>query len=148
MAEITLQISPTEDAKDLPTPKYATEHAAGMDLYANISITIAPGEIAAVPLGFRVAVPPGYEAQIRARSGLSLKHGITMINGVGTIDADYRGEVCALVVNLGKAPYEISRADRIAQMVINRIERPALKISAALPPTERGEGGFGHTGDK
>lgn len=129
-------------------PEYQTEHSAGMDLHACIDepITLGPLERAMVPTGIAIEIPSGYEAQIRARSGLSIKHGVTMVNGIGTIDADYRGEVCALVINLGSETFVIEPNMRIAQMVVCKYERVAWQNVAGLGETERGEGGMGSTG--
>ena len=125
-----------------------TEHAAGFDLHAAVDqpMTIDPGNIALIPCGFSMALPPGYEAQIRPRSGLATKHGVTMINAPGTIDADYRGEVHVAAINLGKHPFVITRAMRIAQMVIARLPEVEIAEVPTLDETPRGTGGFGHTG--
>ncbi len=135
---------------DLPLPDYQTEHAAGMDLHAAVPsdspLTLAPGAFALVPCGFAMAVPVGYEAQVRPRSGLAAKHGVTMVNGPGTIDADYRGEVKVPLINLGPQPFTIDRAMRIAQMIIKPVPRTQWVEVDDLPDTARGEGGFGHTG--
>lgn len=138
----------TENAMDLPLPSYMTEGAAGMDVYANVheDTILAAGEIMAVPLGFRMALPSGFEAQMRPRSGLAMKYGITMPNAPGTIDSDYRGEVSILLLNLGKEDFVIRRGDRIGQMIIARYERVDWTIAPSLDNTERGDGGFGHTG--
>lgn len=135
-------------AKDLPLPAYQTELSAGMDLLAAVEedIVLEPGEIRLIPTGLKIAVPDGYEAQIRPRSGLALKHGISMVNCVGTIDADYRGEVGVILINHGKKPFPIARGERIAQMVINPIVQADFNLVENLDDTERGEGGFGHTG--
>jgi dUTP pyrophosphatase len=148
MPENKFLIMQTEDAKDLPLPKYMTPQSAGMDLYANVHepVELAKGEIKAVPAGIKIAFPSDYEAQIRPRSGLALKNGITMINAVGTIDADFRNEIQVLLINLGQSAFRIHRGDRIGQMVINKIERIQWQISDRLDETERGGGGFGHTG--
>lgn len=148
MSEAKFIIMQTEDAKDLPLPRYMTPQSAGMDLYANIheDVEMAKGDIKAIPAGIKISVPSDYEAQIRPRSGLAFKNGITMINSIGTIDADFRGEIQILLINLGKSPFVIKRGDRIAQMIINKIERIQWQISGQLDETERGEGGFGHTG--
>lgn len=130
----------------LPLPAYATEGSAGMDLRADISLLLAPGDRALVPTGLAIAVPPGYEAQVRPRSGLALKHGVTCVNSPGTIDSDYRGEVGAILVNLGREPFAIARGDRVAQLVVAAVARAELLEGVSLPPTGRGEGGFGHTG--
>lgn len=131
-----------------PLPQYATPHSAGMDLRASLEapLTLQPMERRLVPTGLRMALPPGYEAQVRPRSGLALKHGVTVLNSPGTIDADYRGEVGVLLVNLSREPFVIEDGERIAQLVIARHEQPLLVEVEALEETERGEGGFGHTG--
>lgn len=128
-------------------PQYQTTGSAGMDLHARLDgpLTLGPLERVVVPTGIAIALPEGYEAQIRARSGLSSKHGITMVNGVGTIDSDYRGEVGALVINLSKEPFVIEPGMRIAQMIIARYEQAAWEETAVLDGTARGEGGFGST---
>lgn len=143
-----VQIVQEPGAKDLPLPTYATEEAAGMDLHAAVSssLTIEPGKVVLVPTGIRVAVPKGYELQIRPRSGLSLKHGITVLNSPGTVDADYRGPVGVILANLGDQPFIINRGDRIAQAVLSRVERVEWEPVEALDETPRGSGGFGHTG--
>lgn len=135
-------------AGDLPFPHYATEGSAGLDLLAAIDadIEISPGERAAVPCGLAIALPGGFEAQIRPRSGLALHHGVTLLNAPGTIDSDYRGEVKAILINLGREPFRVQRGMKIAQMVIARFERAELVESAELPRSARGEGGFGSTG--
>ena len=129
-------------------PSYQTDHAAGMDLVAAVpdSIEIAAGAIAAVPTGLRIEIPPGYEGQVRPRSGLAARHGIGIPNAPGTIDADYRGEVQVLLVNLGGSPYVVRRGDRIAQLVVAPLVRASLEIVSELTETARGAGGFGHTG--
>lgn len=131
-------------------PAYATELSAGMDLRANIdeSITLNPMERRIIPTGLYIALPPGYEAQVRPRSGLALKHGITVLNSPGTIDADYRGEIGVLLVNLSAEPFVITEGERIAQMVIARHEQGQFEVVEQLDQTERGEGGYGHTGVK
>lgn len=131
-------------------PAYATELSAGMDLRANIdeSITLNPMERRIIPTGLYMALPPGYEAQVRPRSGLALKHGITVLNSPGTIDADYRGEIGVLLVNLSNEPFVITEGERIAQMVIARHEQGQFEVVDELDKTERGEGGYGHTGVK
>lgn len=142
-----LRLNPEADS-DIPLPRYMTEHAAGMDICAAVTapVTIAPGRIALISTGLAVAIPPGFEAQIRPRSGLAVKHGIGLINAPGTIDADYRGEVKIAVINLGDAPHTIQRGDRIAQMVIQRIFQARLVPVNRLEDTERSGGGFGSTG--
>ncbi len=141
-----LKIEQLPNNKSLP--EYKTEGAAGMDLAAAIEepLTLKPLERALIPTGIKIELEHGFEAQIRPRSGLSIKHGITLINCVGTIDEDYRGEVCVPVVNLSNEPYTIMPEERIAQMVIAKVERAEIKVAIALTSTQRGEGGFGSTG--
>lgn len=129
-------------------PQYATALSAGLDLRANLEegITLQPMERRLVPTGLSIALPEGYEAQVRPRSGLALKHGITLLNTPGTIDADYRGEIGVIMVNLSDTPFNISDGDRIAQLVIARYEQAEWEAVEALDSTERGDGGFGHTG--
>ena len=131
-----------------PLPQYATPLSAGLDLRANLDapITLQPMERRLVPTGLRIALPEGYEAQVRPRSGLALKHGITLLNTPGTIDADYRGEIGVIMVNLSTEPFTIADGERIAQLVIARYEQAEWLETNALDETERGEGGFGHTG--
>lgn len=137
-----------DHAKDFELPKYATEHAAGMDLLAAIDaeITLAPSERKLVPTGLSIALPEGFEAQVRPRSGLALKNGITVLNTPGTIDADYRGEICVILVNLSQEKFTITRGMRIAQMVIAEYKKVTLHQLEVLPDTARGSGGFGSTG--
>ncbi|MGE4527117.1 MAG: dUTP diphosphatase [Rhodospirillaceae bacterium] len=135
----------------LPLPKYQTPGAAGVDLLAALAEakTLAPGERALIPTGIAIALPPGYEAQVRPRSGLALKHGVTVLNAPGTIDADYRGEVGVILINLGQEPFTIAPGERIAQMVVAPLSRIVWQsMGAALPETGRGAGGFGSTGAK
>lgn len=129
-------------------PEYETSGSAGMDLKAVLdeTVVLAPGERKLIPTGLYIELPPGYEAQVRARSGLAIKHGITLINCVGTIDSDYRGEIKVPLVNLGSEDFEIKNGERIAQMVIARYEQVRWQITDELSETQRGEGGFGHTG--
>lgn len=129
-------------------PAYETEHAAGMDLVAAIEdeVTLIPGRPAPVPTGIRIEIPPGYEGQVRGRSGLALRHAVGLPNAPGTIDADYRGEVTVILVNWGTEPYTVRRGDRIAQLVIAPVTRARLLPSESLTATARGAGGFGHTG--
>ncbi len=131
-------------------PAFATEQSAGMDLRANLDapITLEPLARALVPTGLYMALPAGYEAQVRPRSGLAIKKGVTVLNSPGTIDADYRGEVCVILVNLSQEPFVINDGERIAQMVIARHEQPVLVEVETLDETERGAGGFGHSGVK
>lgn len=133
-------------AKDFPLPEYATPASAGVDLRASEARVIPPGGRALVPTGLRIALPEGYEAQVRPRSGLALKHGITLPNSPGTIDADYRGEIGVILMNLGQEPFVVEPGDRIAQMVVAPVVRVAWSEAEALDATERGEGGFGSTG--
>jgi dUTP pyrophosphatase len=143
-----LRVQRLPEGEGLPLPRYMTEHAAGMDLCAAVEgeVTLAPGETRLVPTGFRIAVPVGYEAQVRPRSGLAARHGVTLLNAPGTVDADYRGQVCVVVVNHGREPFVIRRGDRIAQMVIAPVVRVEVEEVAELDDTARSEGGFGHTG--
>ncbi len=131
-----------------PLPAYATAQSAGMDLRANIpeSITLQPLERRLIPTGLHIALPEGYEAQVRPRSGLALKHGITVLNSPGTIDSDYRGELMVLLINLSQAPFTVNDGERIAQLVIARHEQAVLTAVEVLDETERGTGGYGHTG--
>jgi len=135
---------------DLPLPAYATAGAAAMDLVAalNADVVMPPGGRALIPTGLSIALPDGYEAQVRPRSGLALKQGVTVLNSPGTIDADYRGEVGVILVNLGDAPFTVKRGERIAQMVVAPVAQAALREVATLPATARGAGGFGSTGTK
>jgi dUTP pyrophosphatase len=145
---VTLLVERLEHGRDLPAPEYMTEHAAGMDLRAAVegSVTIEPGRYALIPTGIRIAVPLGYEAQVRPRSGLAAAHGVTVLNTPGTIDADYRGEVCVILANHGQEPFVIARGDRIAQLVVAPVTRVRVEIAETLDATPRGDGGFGHTG--
>jgi len=152
MEEVTLTIQilrlkPDQDA-DIPMPCYMTSQAAGLDICAAIEkdLILNKGEIALVPTGFAIALPEGFEAQIRPRSGLAAKHGIGLINSPGTIDADYRGEVMIPLINLGKEPYTFRRGERIAQMVIKKVYRAEIEAVRHLDETDRNTGGFGHTG--
>ncbi len=133
---------------DLPLPAYQTDDAAGMDLYAAVEAPVAlgPGEYGLIPTGLSMALPSGYEAQVRPRSGLSAKHGVTVLNSPGTIDADYRGEVKVILINHGQSAFEITRGERIAQMLIAPVTHGVLEEVDTLPETVRGEGGFGSTG--
>ena len=141
-------VSRTVENPDLPLPVYATAGSAGADLAACIDapVVLGPGDRAAVPTGIRIAVPEGWEAEIRPRSGLAARFGVTLTNAPGTVDSDYRGEVKILLVNLGREPVTIQRGDRIAQMLVRPVSQARFVEAAELPPTARGEGGFGHTG--
>lgn len=148
MSALDVRIRRLAGNADLPLPSYQTKDAAGMDVHAAVpsDVTIRPGEVAGVPCGFSLAVPPGYEAQVRPRSGLAAKHAITLANPPGTIDPDYRGEVKVLLINLGKSEFVVTRGMRIAQLLVLPVPRVAWVEVDELPPTERGAGGFGHTG--
>jgi dUTP pyrophosphatase len=147
-SDISIPIKRTSGNDDIPLPSYETSGSAGMDVRAAIGATIRlmPGAIALIPCGFAVALPSGYEAQLRPRSGLASKAGITLVNSPGTIDSDYRGEVQAAVINLGQEPFDITRGLRIAQMVVAPVSRIEWNEVADLQPTSRDSGGFGHTG--
>ena len=147
---LTIAITRLPHAKELALPAYATEHSAGMDLLAAISenITLASGERKLIPTGLSIALPDGYEAQIRPRSGLALKNGISLVNSPGTIDADYRGEIGVIVINHGADAFTIERGMRIAQMVIAPYTRAQFSEVIELPTSERGTGGFGSTGTR
>ncbi|HRV71236.1 MAG TPA: dUTP diphosphatase [Thermovirgaceae bacterium] len=134
------------EKSDLPLPFYATEFSSGVDLRSCESADIQPGQRMAVGTGMKVEIPEGYECQVRPRSGLALKHGVTVLNAPGTIDADYRGEIRVILVNLGESPFRIEKGDRIAQMVLTRVEKINWEESPELGDTERGSGGFGSTG--
>jgi dUTP pyrophosphatase len=141
------RVRPLEDA-DLPVPAWQTAGAAGLDLAAGVRepLILAPGRIALVPTGWAVGLPEGYEGQVRPRSGLALKKGLTLVNSPGTIDWDYRGEIQLPMINLGPEPVTIRRGDRLAQLVVAKVERPALEVVDVLTSTDRGTGGFGSTG--
>ncbi len=146
---VLFQRLPAASAPDaLPLPTFATPGAAGMDLAAAVRepLTLAPGERGLVPTGFAIAIPDGYEGQVRPRSGRALAEGLTVLNAPGTIDADYRGELRVLLVNLGSAPIVVRRGERVAQLVVAPVVRPTVHEAEALPPAARGAGGFGHTG--
>jgi dUTP pyrophosphatase len=138
----------TLDPHAFAPPAYQTEHAAGMDVYAAVSepLTVPPGRVVAVPTGVRLEIPPGYEAQVRPRSGLALRHGIGIPNGPGTIDSDYRGELQVLLINFGSEPYVVQRGDRVAQLVFASVARVSLTVAGELQDTARADGGFGHSG--
>lgn len=147
-ATMKILIKRLPNAADLPLPAYQSDSAVGMDLHAAVEseVSIAPGDIGMVPCGFSLAVPIGFEAQIRPRSGLTATHGIGIANSPGTIDPDYRGEVKVLLINHGKVPFSVKRGMRIAQMLITPVQRTEWQEVDDLPPTGRGEGGYGHTG--
>lgn len=148
MEKLIVAIEQMAHAKDLPLPRYMSESAAGMDLYACVDedIELKKGDIHLIPTGLKIALPHGYEAQIRPRSGLALKHGITLLNTPGTIDADYRGEIKIIMLNVLDKPFVIQRGERIAQMVINKVEMIDWEVVDSVDETQRGDGGFGHTG--
>ena len=143
---IRIELKRLPHGEGLPLPAYATEGAAGMDVVAAEELTLAPGARAAVATGFAIAIPVGHEVQVRPRSGLALKHGVTCLNTPGTIDSDYRGEVKVILANLGQEPFAIARGDRIAQLVPAVVLRATLDEVATLDDTSRGAGGFGSTG--
>ena len=145
---VTVAIQRLPHAADLALPRYETEHAAGLDLSACIpaDITLQPGKRALIPTGFAIALPAGFEAQVRPRSGLAAKHGLTVLNAPGTIDADYRGELAVILVNLGEVAFTITRGMRIAQLVVAPVAQAVLVETAELPASRRGTGGFGSTG--
>jgi dUTP pyrophosphatase len=149
-ATVKVEIRQLPHAEGLALPAYQSAHAAGLDLLAAVPqdspLTLAPGRHALVPTGLSIALPSGYEAQVRPRSGLAAKHGVTVLNAPGTVDADYRGEIGVLLINHGDAPFAIRRGERIAQMVIASVTRAELVPAASLSSTERGSGGFGSTG--
>ena len=146
LKEIEIAIQRLPNGGGLPLPAYASDGAAGMDVVAAETLTLRPGARHAVATGFAMAIPAGYEVQVRPRSGLALKHGVTCLNTPGTIDSDYRGEVKVILANLGDAPFAIARGDRIAQLVPAPVQRAALDEVASLDQTLRGAGGFGSTG--
>lgn len=145
---VTIAIKRLPNAQDLPLPSYATEHAAGLDLCAAVAadVTLPPGGRTIIPTGYSIALPPGFEAQVRPRSGLAAKNGVTVLNAPGTIDADYRGEVGVILINHGTEPFTVTRGMRIAQMVIAQYTSVKWVETETLPETARGAGGFGSTG--
>ena len=150
MKSVVIKVSwlDPESAADLNLPTYHSAEASGMDVSAALAapVELAPGEIKIIPTNFAVAIPPGYEIQVRPRSGLAIKHGVTVVNSPGTIDADYRGEVKIGLINLGPKPYTIQRGDRVAQLVIAAVQKADLQVVTELDTTVRQAGGFGHTG--
>jgi dUTP pyrophosphatase len=148
-AEVPVQVMRLRPRSEpLPLPRYMTDGAAGMDLLADLEaeVVLAPGERRLLPTGLAVAIPAGFEAQVRPRSGLALRDGLTLLNAPGTVDSDYRGEVQVLLVNLGSSPVRVRRGDRIAQLVLAPVVRAGWHEVSALPSSERGDGGFGSTG--
>ena len=146
--KVRVKVKFDEHARDLGLPRYMSDGASGVDLVAAVAedMIAKPGQVVLVPTGMRISLPVGYEAQVRPRSGLALKHGITVLNSPGTIDADYRGEICVILANLGAEPFAIKRGMRIAQMVFQEVVHADMVIETDLDLTERGDGGFGHTG--
>ena len=147
MEKVTVTIQRLPGNEDLPLPRYMTEHAAGLDVFAAVGqeVSIFPGQREMIPTGLAIALPEGYEAQIRPRSGIAWKHGVTLVNAPGTIDADYRGEIGILLINHGDQTFVVRRGDRIAQMIVQRVCRVQWDVHPELNPTGRGDGGFGHT---
>ena len=150
MSPLSVPLQRLPHGQELPLPAYATDHAAGLDLLAAVAdrVEIAPGGRRLVPTGIAIALPAGYEAQIRPRSGLALKHGVTLLNSPGTVDADYRGEIGVILINHGETPFIVARGDRIAQLIIAPVSRLTWQEVAALPASARGTGGFGSTGKR
>lgn len=148
MSELAIEVLTLPHGRGLNLPARATAGAAGADLVSAEETTIQPGQVHAVATGIAIAIPEGYEAQVRPRSGLALKHGVTVLNAPGTIDADYRGEVKVILINHGGEPFRIARGDRIAQLVVAPVTATRFERITALPETARGEGGFGSTGVK
>lgn len=148
METIDIKIKRLRDGNDIQLPRYMTSHSAGMDLYADIEgeVVLQANERILIPTGIAIALPDGFEAQIRPRSGLAINHGITLLNSPGTIDADYRGEISIIMINFGDKPFMIKRGDRIGQMVISKVYHAAWNQAEELENTKRGSGGFGHTG--
>lgn len=148
MKKVTVKIKRKDSAKDLPVPVYATKGASGVDLYADVEseVEILPGEIKLISCGIYLEIPEGYEAQIRPRSGLALKHGVTLVNTPGTIDSDYRGLLNLIVINLGKDVFPVKRGFRLAQMVMQEVTQANFVEMELLGETQRADGGFGHTG--
>jgi len=148
MSDVKVKLLPLEHAVGLQLPTYATDQSAGMDLSAALTeaIELGPGDRALIPTGLSIALPPGYEAQIRPRSGLAVKNGVTVLNSPGTIDADYRGEIKVILINHGQKSFTVERGMRIAQMVVEKYETVGWQVVDSLEETDRGEGGFGSTG--
>ena len=148
MTDFVLRVEKLPHAQDLPAPEYMTADAAGLDLRAAVEtpLTLAPGDYAIVPTGLRIALPKDHEGQVRPRSGLAAKHGVTLLNSPGTIDADYRGEVGVILINHGKEPFTLLRGERIAQLLVTPVRQVTVEVVAQLDGTPRGDGGFGHTG--
>jgi len=148
METISIVVKKMPGNEDIPLPCYMTPNASGMDIHAAVTgnTVINPGETKLIATGLSLALPQGFEGQIRPRSGLALRHGVSVLNTPGTIDADYRGEVGIILINLGKDPFVVKRGDRIAQLTVNKVFQARLELSSDLPRSERNEGGFGHSG--
>ena len=148
MRKVTIGLKIKDGCEDLPLPKHATSGSSGMDLCADVEgeVTLSPGEIKLISSGIYLSIPPGYEAEIRPRSGLALKHGVSLVNTPGTIDSDYRGLLSLIMINHGREPFKIRRGERIAQMVIKEVIKAGIEIKESLDNTARSAGGFGHTG--
>jgi dUTP pyrophosphatase len=148
MDRVTLKVKRLDNNPDLPLPSYQSGGSSGLDLRAAVAgeVTLRPGELMLIPTGLSISIPKGYEAQIRPRSGLALRYGLGLINSPGTIDADYRGEVGVIAINWGRKPFTIRRGERIAQVVISKVSRARVEEVDELDATERGKGGFGHSG--
>lgn len=150
MTPLSVEVTRLDGADDLPLPRYMSDGAAGLDLHAAVSepTVIEPGGFLVIPTGLSIALPVGHEAQVRSRSGLAARSGVFVLNSPGTIDADYRGEVGVILANIGSAPFAIKRGDRIAQLIVSRVERVSWVERRKLPETARSDGGFGHTGTR
>lgn len=148
MQSVHIPIEVLPAARGLELPAFQTAGSAGADVRAAVdgSLTLEPGKMAKVPTGLKVSIPRGYEIQVRPRSGLAARHAITLVNAPGTIDSDYRGEICVLLINLGREPFVVNRGDRIAQLVLSRVDRIEWLVVDSVDETTRGQGGFGHTG--
>ena len=148
MEKVRIVIKKLPGSEDIPLPRYMTPHASGMDIHAAVTedVVLNPGEIKLIATGISIALPEGFEGQVRPRSGLALRHGVSVLNTPGTIDADYRGEVGIILINLGRDPFVVKRGDRIAQLTVNRVFQARLELASDLPDTARNEGGFGHSG--
>jgi dUTP pyrophosphatase len=148
MPEIVLHFTRKPGTEDVPLPRYMSDHASGLDICAAVEqpVVLQPGDIRLIPTGITVAIPPGYEIQVRPRSGLALKHGLTIVNAPGTIDSDYRGEVGIILANIGRQPFTVERGMRVAQLVVQSVVRAQLVEQPSLDDTPRSTGGFGHTG--
>jgi dUTP pyrophosphatase len=148
MASVTVALKRLPEGEGLPLPQYMSEHAAGADLCAAVheELTLLPGARALIPTGFAIALPDGYEGQVRPRSGLAMRHGVTCLNSPGTIDADYRGPVCVVLANLGTEPFVVRRGDRIAQLIVAPVAQARFDLIEELPETSRATAGFGSTG--